>query len=197
MFSTEVLTIDGGGLRNLFGVSLGQVSVSDGGVINVFTDNLLGNGSRNRTWFDGVGYARVNKFESWIAGFDVGNETALGDDPDQDGNSNGLEGFYGTNPALAEEGMLTISQAQAPNQILLRHPQSTESLDDLSFRYQWSTDLVDFKGGGEVRDDGSTVTFDSQRDFPEEGTTTVTATVSGAATRAPVFLRIAVMQTSP
>ena len=45
----------------MFGVKLGDVSVLEGeSSVDVFIDNLVGNGSLNRTWYDGVGYARVS-----------------------------------------------------------------------------------------------------------------------------------------
>lgn len=43
--------------RILYGVRLGETTVSNGSPIEVFIDNLVGGGSSNRTWFDGVGYA--------------------------------------------------------------------------------------------------------------------------------------------
>lgn len=47
------------GDRILYGVNLGQASVSGGSSIDVFLDNLTGGGSSNRTWYDGVGYELV------------------------------------------------------------------------------------------------------------------------------------------
>lgn len=48
-------------LRNLFGVYLGQAVVSGGtGTLDVHLDNLGGNGSANRVWYDGVGYQRIS-----------------------------------------------------------------------------------------------------------------------------------------
>lgn len=46
--------------RRMFGVDLGQVTVSGGSsTVNVYVDNLVGNGSNNRTWYDGVGYEAI------------------------------------------------------------------------------------------------------------------------------------------
>jgi hypothetical protein len=48
-------------LRNLFGVHVGNVTVSGGSsTVDVFIDNLIGNTSNNRTWYDGVGYQLVS-----------------------------------------------------------------------------------------------------------------------------------------
>jgi hypothetical protein len=43
----------------MYGVKIGQVTVTGGSAINVFVDNLIGGGGENRTWYDGVGYEAV------------------------------------------------------------------------------------------------------------------------------------------
>jgi acetyl esterase/lipase len=55
-FSNPVAVVGGGGLRNLFGINLGQVDVAGGAAVSVHIGNNLTNGSNNRAWFDGVGY---------------------------------------------------------------------------------------------------------------------------------------------
>lgn len=49
------------GLRILYGVNLGEATVSGGSTIDVFIDNLTGEGAggTDRTWYDGVGYQVV------------------------------------------------------------------------------------------------------------------------------------------
>ena len=49
----------GGFLQNLFGVNLGQVTVSGGSVVDVFIDNNLVGTTSWRVWHDGVGYQRM------------------------------------------------------------------------------------------------------------------------------------------
>ncbi len=56
-------------LRKLFGVNLGQVKVSGGDPVDVYVDNLVGKGSNNRTWFDGVGYQPVLMPQLRLTGF--------------------------------------------------------------------------------------------------------------------------------
>lgn len=61
-FSNSVDTVAASGNQNLFGVLLGQVTVSGGSAINVYVDKINGNGansSLNRTFYDGVGYEVV------------------------------------------------------------------------------------------------------------------------------------------
>lgn len=63
-FTTTVLKIANAGNatqeRRMYGINLGNVTVSGGsGTVNVFVDNNIGNGTGNRTWYDGVGYELV------------------------------------------------------------------------------------------------------------------------------------------
>ncbi len=46
--------------RRMYGVNLGEVTVSGGsGTVDVFVDQLIGGGSTDRTWYDGVGFEAV------------------------------------------------------------------------------------------------------------------------------------------
>ena len=195
-FSTEILTIDGDGLRNLFGVNLGRVTVDNGQAIDIFTDNLLGNGSSNRTWFDGVGYARVNTYETWISGFNLGAESAPDDDPDRDGIANAFENLYGTDPGLPGHPGITVATSGTANQFNFRHPLNPNVAEDLTSRYQWSEDLVRFHEDGIPDQHGTVVTFSSAPDPSSPGFTIVTATRTGPSSLAPLFLRIAI-ESSP
>lgn len=80
-FSTDVDVIINEGEsteRRMFGVNLGDVTVSDGASsINVYVDNLVGNLSGNRTWFDGVGYSTPNPSPGMQEG--ITSFTLLGD----------------------------------------------------------------------------------------------------------------------
>jgi len=113
--------------RILYGVLLGQTTVSGGSAIQVFIDNNAGGGSDNRTWFDGVGIAPAldlsvdldndqlpDVFEQMIIDADPGDDVDGLDDVmgtgaapaitdfDNDG-SNDLEEFTrGTNPLLSD-----------------------------------------------------------------------------------------------
>lgn len=191
-FTDEVLVIDGDGLRNLFGVNLGRRVVSGGESVEVFIDNLLGNGSGNRTWFDGVGYAKVNDYQSWISGFSLGEESAPSDDPDRDGIANALENFYGTDPGFPDHPGITLAPAGPANEFTFRHPKNPNVADDLSARYQWSENLARFHENGIPDQKGTVVTFSSSPDPSSPGLTIVTATRNGPSSSAPLFLRIAI-----
>lgn len=55
-FSNSPSVVGAGGNQNMFAVNLGQVAVVGGSDIEIYVDKLFGNGSNNRTIFDGVGY---------------------------------------------------------------------------------------------------------------------------------------------
>lgn len=56
--SIQVESTDGN--RQLFGVYLGEVSVSGGSDINIYVDMLIdGSSTASRTWYDGVGYELI------------------------------------------------------------------------------------------------------------------------------------------
>ncbi len=73
-------------LRNLFGINLGQVTVSGGSAVNVYLDNSLSS-SNNRAWYDGVGYQPMNVDTTTytsLLGVDFNRGDALGS-PSQSG----------------------------------------------------------------------------------------------------------------
>ncbi len=95
--------------RNLFGVNLGQVVVSNGSAINIYIDNEVNalSGSDNRTWYDGVGYAKMAAgYSAWSSSY-VLTEGPEGDD-DNDGVPNLSEYGIGGNPTDAlDRGLAT------------------------------------------------------------------------------------------
>ncbi|MGB6221306.1 MAG: hypothetical protein WBG04_09745 [Haloferula sp.] len=67
--------------RELYGVKLGQTTVSEGSNVRVFIDNLTGGDSDTRTWFDGVGYESVTATASLgarLLGIDFNRSDNLG-----------------------------------------------------------------------------------------------------------------------
>ena len=114
-------------------------------------------------------------FSSWIAGYEVGTQTGLGDDPDRDGIDNGVENFFGTAPSVFSQGM--VAGVVTGSQFTFTHPQGTLA-GDLTAAYLWSTDLLTFHGHGAVVG-GTTITFAAASDTPAPGISTVTATVTG------------------
>jgi lysophospholipase L1-like esterase len=124
--------------------------------------------------------AAGNKFIDWIGAYpNVGAEAALTDDPDRDGIDSGVENFFGTDPSVASQGL--VSGTVSGNNFTFTHPQGTLA-DNLTAAYRWSKDLQTFYGNLSTDGDGTTVEFTVQLDTPSLGTTTVTATVTGTAT---------------
>jgi acetyl esterase/lipase len=190
-FTSEVLTTDGDGLRHLFGIKLGQVTIASGERIEVLVANLLGNGSNNRSWFDGVGYAKVNDYLSWIAPFNLGPHDQPGDDPDDDGLPNSLENIFATHPGLPDQAALNVVRFNGI-QATITHPLNAEAAEDLVVRYQWSEDLESFHDDGETNSNGTSVTFERQPAPLRPGFVSIHATRSGPALARPLFFRVAV-----
>ena len=132
-----------------------------------------------------------NTFADWIGTYPgVGGLTGVGDDADGDGIDNGVENFFGTNPSVSNTGL--VSGAVTATTFSFTHPQNATPASDLTAAYQWSKDLASFFASG-ASDGSTTVTFTTQSDTPAPGTTTVTATLTGAAT-SKLFVNIKVTQ---
>jgi hypothetical protein len=141
------------------------------------------------TYDDAVGMGGAgNSYANWADHFlpDVIGGLAL--DFDGDGQPNGVENFFGTAPNAISQGL--VAGTLNGNQFTFTHPQGVLS-DDLTATYKWSKDLVNFylEGPG----DGTTVDFATLTNTPSAGFTTVTATVTGAAT-GKLFLIVEVTQ---
>jgi hypothetical protein len=140
---------------------------------------------------DAAAFAVVgNDFSDWIASYPgVGDQTGLDDDPDGDGNPNGVEAWFGTNPAESSGGLANL--ATAGTITTFTHPRSANPPDDLGLVYQWSPNLIDWYVGDGVDGPptGQTVTVSSNT---VDTTTTVTATASEP--MAGLFLRAGVEQ---
>lgn len=135
--------------------------------------------------------ALSDDYAAWIGGFDVGGLTGFGEDPDNDGNSNGVECFFGSDPSVSTAGLVEISRNG--NTVTFQHPQNATPASDVSAAYEWSTDLAAFFADG--ASDGSTVVgFEVSPNTPVAGTTTVNATMTGPVP-AKLFVRLKVSQT--
>jgi hypothetical protein len=138
--------------------------------------------------------APTNTFANWISNPAFGLAVAdqdLGDDADGDGNDNGVENFFGTNPGTFSQGLL--SGIKSGNTFTFTHPQNATPASDLTASYNWSKDLASFLASGATDGAGTTVAFTTQADTPTAGITTVTATVTGTAT-SKLFVRVNVTQ---
>ncbi|MCH7226812.1 hypothetical protein [Haloferula sp. A504] len=140
-----------------------------------------------------VAAAGGETFTDWISGKSgVGGQSALGDDPDGDGNDNGVENFFGTEPGIFSEGLVVTAVDTGAGTFTFTHPQGSLA-SDLTAGYQWSTDLAIFHDDG-ASSGGTTVNFSTVPDPVVAGTpTTVTAAVTGTAIQK-LFVRVEVTQ---
>jgi methionine-rich copper-binding protein CopC len=138
--------------------------------------------------------APVNTFANWVSNPSFGLAPAdqdFGDDPDGDGNPNGVVNFFGTNPGVPSGGL--VADAVSGNTFTFTHPQNATPASDLTAIYQWSKDLASFLAGGATDGTGTTVTFTTQADTPTPGFTKVSATLTGTSTST-LFIRVGVTQ---
>lgn len=134
-------------------------------------------------------------FETWIAGFPgVGDLTGFNDDPDGDGQANGLENFLGTDPSEWSAGLGIISVDASAGEFLFVHRINLDPVPQASTgRYFWSTDLENFYGNGESAPDGTSFIFDTNPGIPTTGNTrAVRATSTGPLVPSRLFVQLRV-----
>lgn len=130
-------------------------------------------------------------FADWIDGFSgLGGLTAFDDDADGDGIKNGMEAFFGTAPNAPSAGLSSL--AVSGSSLTFTHPEADPPLTNVTGSYEWSLDLSAWNASGDEVG-GTIVTIDAARNTPDSGTTTVTASVTGAAP-GKVFVRVVATQ---
>lgn len=131
----------------------------------------------------------INTYNVWIGGYELAGLTGLGDDPDGDGNDNGVENYFGTNPGAFTVGL--VSGGVIGNTFTFTHPLSDSPADDLTASYCWSTDMEAFNSNGEANGAGTTTVSFSQG-TPSGGMVNVTATITGTVIPDKLFVNVKV-----
>ena len=112
-------------------------------------------------------------FASWLAA----NAPATGftTDSDNDGVPNGVEHVLGTNPNTPSAGLNQVTAT--PNSFTFRHQLNPALASDVSYTYQWSTDLTEWKTSGQSNT-GGVQTAISASAPDANGIVTVTMTIT-------------------
>ena len=141
----------------------------------------------------------TDDYAAWIGGFpSVGDKSGLLDDPDADGQPNGIEHLLGTLPDQLSAGLTEVSATA--NSATFRHTRTNSLATDITAGYQWSTDLVNWHGSGDTDTGGTTVTIAAttivDNEAPDTDQVEVTATVT-AGPAARLFVRLTASQAPP
>ncbi len=118
--------------------------------------------------------ASADPFAQWLAA----NAPATGfiTDSDGDGLPNGVENVLGSNPNTASAGLTGISAT--PSSASFSHSLNATIASNVSYSYQWSTDLTEWKATGQTNIAGTTATIAAAGSGPVTVTTTI---ISGPA----------------
>lgn len=162
--------------------------------LEVFFSSSLYNGNPNCRF---AGIVLVGQggggddFATWIGGYDLGILTGFNDDADADGNDNGVEAWFGTNPSVGGSGLTQVSQSGSV--FTFHHPEADPAITDVSGSYEWSLDFSSWHAPGTVGD--TTVSITATPNDPVAGTTKVEAdTVGSAVAPTTLFLRAVATQ---
>ncbi len=134
----------------------------------------------------------ANTFASWIAGYPgVGSQSGRLQDFDGDHLANIIENILGSHPDSPNHGL--VASPSSAGQLSLRHDLSNTIASDVSYDYQWSTDLVHWFASGETNASGVQVVISvatiTDRAAPDNDEVEVTAhVISGSPSR--LFLRL-------
>jgi hypothetical protein len=126
-------------------------------------------------------------FAAWMSGFTFapGSDLTGEGDADNDGISNVMENVFGTPPNAASAGIIGI--AGTAGSVGFQHPLNPSLASDISYSYEWSTDLAEWRASG-VANTGLTVVTITAGSPVANQVTVNAAVTTGTATR--LFTRV-------
>ncbi len=99
-----------------------------------------------------------NNYSDYIAQYPgAAGAPGFGQDADSDGIPNGVESVLGTDPSANSAGLTQVSATA--NSVTFRHTLSNTLPGDVSYRYEWSSDLVEWKPSTVANSAGTVVTI--------------------------------------
>ncbi len=128
------------GGRDLYQASLGQATADSNGRIAVFIDDFANEISSYRTWYDGVGYARISPvlsgYDAWLAQYPGLTDPSPGGDPDRDGIPNLLEYVLDGNLTRSDSSILPTVAATPTSFVMTFHRRDdSEAATTQTFQY--------------------------------------------------------------
>jgi len=128
-----------------------------------------------------------NTYNDWL-GLN-GPATGFTTDSDNDGLPNGVENVLGSNPNTFNTGLTEVSATASS--VVFNHTLNPTVASDVSYSYEWSTDMVEWKTTGQTNTGGTTATLAASA--PVSGVVTVTVMITGGPA-AKLFGRLVAVQ---
>lgn len=125
-------------------------------------------------------------YASYIAAFPgAAGAPGFSQDADNDGVANGVESMLGTNPTTSSPGLVQVSATTTS--VTFRHSLTNTPASDVSYSYEWSSDLTNWfptggsNGSGTTATIASTTLVDNVTPATDEIQVTITITAGPAA----------------
>lgn len=123
-----------------------------------------------------TGSQASSTYTSWVNGYlATSGNSGFSHDTDNDGVSNGLEYYFGTDPTAYSQSFEIIGKVS--DVVTFSHPLNSALGADVSAVYRWSEDLSAYNLDGGDNGNGTTVNF--VQGTPSNGMIVVTATIAG------------------
>lgn len=130
-------------------------------------------------------------FSAWMSTFTFapGADLTATGDADNDGIANLVENVLGTDPSASSLGLVQV--ASAAGTLSFQHPLNAALASDVTYSYEWSTDLNEWNPSGQANTGG--VNANISPAAPVAGVVTVTTSIT-AGSSATIFVRLVATQ---